>query len=89
MDGSGEHRRHPTGKGSTGEGKDGPKDTLRNGLNRGRGGGGRNIGVERLGGIKREEIGKKTGGVGGRWGGARDGVGGGVASYPGRENVKT
>jgi hypothetical protein len=72
----GEHRRHPRGEGSTGEGENGAKSALRNGLNDRRGNEGRNVRIERLGWVKREEVGEEAGGVGRSHGGTRDGVGG-------------
>ena len=89
QDGRGKHRRHPRGQGSTGEGEDGDKSALGDGLNDGMGNEGRNIWVEGLGRIKREEVGEETGGVGRSHGSTRNGVGGGLASGPGGEDVQT
>jgi hypothetical protein len=89
QDGRGDHRRHPRGERSTGEREDGAKSALRNGLNNRRGNEGRNVGVEGLGWVKREEVGEETGGVGRSHGGTGDGGGGGFASYPGGEDVQT
>ena len=89
QDGKGEHRRHPRGKGSVGKREDGAKDALRDGLDGGRGNEGRNVGIEGLGWVKREEICEETGGVRRSHGGTRDSVIGGVASDPGGENGLT
>ena len=89
QDGRGNHRRHPRGERSTGKREDSAKSALGNGLNDRRGNEGRNVGVEGLGWVKREEVGEETGGMGRSHGGTGDGGGGGVASDPGGEDVQT
>ena len=89
QDGRGKHRRHPRGESSTGEGEDGTESALRNGLDDRRGNKSRNIRIERLGWVEREEVGEKTGGMGRSHRGSRDSVGGGRSSGPGGKDVQT
>jgi hypothetical protein len=60
-----EYRRHPSGESGTCEGENGPESVLRSGLNDRNGNQARNIRIERLGQVQREEVGKEAGAV---WG---------------------